>query len=138
MIERHASAHWAGSLKEGRGEFSVQSGLLNNLPYTFATRFESSPGTNPEELIAAAHSSCFSMALSAELGKAGITPESIDTQCTILLDAGTITHSKLKTTVKAGGADKASVEAAAAAAKAGCPISRLFKTEISIDLTVLV
>lgn len=138
MIQRSATAVWNGSLKEGSGKVSSESGLFNNAPYTFATRFENAEGTNPEELIAAAHSSCFSMAFSSELGKVGITPQSIETKGTISLDAGTITHSKLTTTVTATGADKGKVEAAAQTAKANCPISKLLKAEISLDLTIKV
>jgi osmotically inducible protein OsmC len=135
-MKRNASATWSGGLKDGLGRFSVGSGVLKDLRYGFRTRFEDEPGTNPEELIAAAHASCFSMALSAQLGERGITPQAIDTTCTIALENLTLTKSALRTTVKARGADKAKVEEAAAAAKAGCPISKVLKLEIALELTV--
>ena len=135
-MKRNASATWSGGLKDGLGRFSVGSGVLKDLRYGFRTRFEDEPGTNPEELIAAAHASCFSMALSAQLGERGITPQAIDTSCTITLENLTLTKSALRTTVKARGADKAKVEEAAAAAKAGCPISKVLKLEIALELTV--
>jgi len=135
-MKRNASATWSGGLKDGLGKFSVGSGVLKDLRYGFRTRFEDEPGTNPEELIAAAHASCFSMALSAQLGERGITPQAIDTTCAITLENMTLTKSALRTTVKARGADKAKVEEAAAAAKAGCPISKVLKLEIALELTV--
>ena len=135
-MKRNASATWTGGLKDGVGRFSVGSGVLKDLRYGFRTRFEDEPGTNPEELIAAAHASCFSMALSAQLGERGISPQAIDTTCTITLENSTLTKSALRTTVKARGADKAKVEEAAAAAKAGCPISKVLKLEIALELTV--
>src|SRR5512139_2364882 len=124
-MKRIANATWKGGLKDGKGTFSVASGTITNQNVTFRTRFEDEPGTNPEELIAAAHASCFSMAFSAELGKLQITPESIATTCTITFENGTLSKSVLQTTVKAGGADKAKIEEAANSAKAGCPISRV-------------
>ena len=135
-MKRNANAIWTGDLKQGQGKFSVGSGALKDQSYTFRTRFESDPGTNPEELIAAAHAGCFSMALSAQLGERGITPASVATTCTITFENLTLTKSALVTTVKAPGADKAKVEEAAAAAKAGCPISKVLKLEITLDLTV--
>ena len=137
-MKRSANAVWNGSLKDGRGNFSVQSGAIKNLKYDFRTRFEDSPGTNPEELIAAAHASCFSMALSAQLGERGITPASIGTTSTVTFENLTLTRSALKTTVAAPGADRAKVEAAAAAAKVGCPISKVLKLEIELELLVQV
>jgi lipoyl-dependent peroxiredoxin len=136
-MKRSANATWNGSLKEGRGSFSVQSGAIKNQKFSFRTRFEDAPGTNPEELIAAAHASCFSMALSAQLGERGITAEAIETTSTITFENLTLTQSVLKTTVKARGADKTKIEEAAAAAKTGCPISKVLKLDISIELTVL-
>ena len=133
---RNASAIWTGDLKQGKGTFSVGSGALKDQAYTFKTRFESDPGTNPEELIAAAHASCFSMALSAQLGERGITPESVTTACAVTFQDLTLSKSALTTTVKAPGANKAKIEEAAAAAKAGCPISKVLKLEITLDLTV--
>jgi len=135
-MKRIANATWKGGLKDGKGTFSVASGTITNQNVTFRTRFEDEPGTNPEELIAAAHASCFSMAFSAELGKLAITPESIDTTCTITFENGTLSKSVLQTTVKAGGADKAKVEAAANNAKAGCPISKVLNLEVALELTV--
>jgi osmotically inducible protein OsmC len=135
-MKRNASAIWNGGLKDGQGRFSVGSGAVKDLKFGFRTRFEDEPGTNPEELIAAAHASCFSMALSAQLGERSITPEAIETTCTVTFENLTLTKSALKTTVKAPGADKAKVEEAAAAAKAGCPISKVLKLEIVLDLTV--
>jgi osmotically inducible protein OsmC len=137
-MKRIASAVWNGSLKEGQGRFSVDSGAIRDLKFSFRTRFESEPGTNPEELIAAAHASCFSMALSAQLGEIGITPEAVETACTITFENLTLTRSLLHTTVKAKGADKSKVEAGAAAGTAGCPISKVLKLETVLELTVLV
>jgi osmotically inducible protein OsmC len=135
-MKRNASASWSGTLKDGRGRFSVGSDAVKDQPYSFRTRFEDAPGTNPEELIAAAHASCFSMALAAQLGERGIAPEVIDTACTITFENLTLTKSALKTTVTAPGSDRAKVEEAAAAAKAGCPISKVLKLEIGLELTV--
>ena len=136
-MKRKASAVWRGGLKDGKGAISTESGVLKETQYSFSTRFENGVGTNPEELIAAAHAGCFSMAFSAELGKAGITPESIHTTATITLektDAGfTVTESHLDVTAKIPGADKAKVHEIANAAKAGCPISRLLKANITMD-----
>jgi len=138
---RKASAVWNGSLKQGKGTVSTESGVLSKSPYSFATRFESSPGTNPEELIAAAHAGCFSMALSAQLGNANITPESIETCATLTmekLDAGfTITKIHLDVAARIPGGDKAAFEKAAQEAKAGCPISRLLKAEITMTTRLL-
>ncbi|HXF48536.1 MAG TPA: OsmC family protein [Verrucomicrobiae bacterium] len=136
-MKRRASAVWKGGLKDGKGTVSTESGVLSNNAYSFSTRFENEKGTNPEELIAAAHAGCFSMALSAELGKAGMTPQSISTTATItleMLEGGpTVTESHLETVAKIPGAKKEAFEAAANAAKAGCPISRLLNTRISLD-----
>jgi osmotically inducible protein OsmC len=135
-MKRGANATWIGGLKEGRGSFTVASGAIKDQPFGFRTRFEDAPGTNPEELIAAAHASCFSMALSAQLGERGIVPEAIETTSTITFENLTLTKSALKTNVKAPGADTIKVQEAAAAAKAGCPISKVLNLEISLDLTV--
>ncbi len=133
---RKASAVWNGSLKEGKGTISTESGVLAKTQYSFSTRFENGSGTNPEELIAAAHAGCFTMALSAQLGNAGITPESLETTASLTmekLDAGfTITKVHLDVTARIPGADKAAFEKAAEGAKAGCPISRLLKAEITM------
>ncbi len=136
-MKRTANAVWNGSLKEGGGTFNVGSGAIENQKYSFRTRFESAPGTNPEELIAAAHASCFSMALGAQLGERGITPESVETACEINFENLTLTRSSLKTTVHAKGADKAKIQAAADAAKAGCPISKVLKLDINLELNIV-
>ena len=136
-MKRKASAVWRGGLKDGKGTISSESGVLKETQYSFSTRFENGIGTNPEELIAAAHAGCFSMAFSAELGKAGITPESIHTTATITMDktdAGwTVTESHLDVTAKIPGVDQAKFIAAANAAKGGCPISRLLKANVTMD-----
>ncbi len=136
-MQRKASAQWRGGLKDGKGTVSTGSGALQGKPYSFTTRFENEPGTNPEELIAAAHAGCFSMALSGQLGGAGMTADSIDTTATVTmekLDAGwTVTKVHLEVTAKIPNADKAKFETAANNAKAGCPISRLLKAEITMS-----
>ena len=136
-MKRKASAVWRGGLKDGKGTISSESGVLKETQYSFSTRFENGVGTNPEELIAAAHAGCFSMAFAAELGKAGITPEAIHTTATITLektDAGfTVTQSHLDVAARIPGADKDKVVEIANAAKAGCPISRLLKANITMD-----
>lgn len=134
---RKASAVWKGSLKDGGGTISSDSGVLSNTPYSFSTRFENAKGTNPEELIAAAHAGCFTMALSAQLGSAGITPESLETTASLTLDkldAGwTVTKIHLEVTARIPGADKAAFDKAAENAKAGCPISRLLNAQITMS-----
>jgi lipoyl-dependent peroxiredoxin len=136
-MNRSASATWNGGLKDGRGSFSVASGAIKDQKFDFRTRFETDPGTNPEELIAAAHASCFSMAFSAQLGESGITPVAIETTCTITFENLTLSKSVLRTKITAPGADKAKIEEAAAAAKAGCPISKALKLEIALELTMM-
>jgi osmotically inducible protein OsmC len=135
-MKRSANAKWEGGLKEGNGTFSVASGAIKGTPYSFKTRFEGTHGANPEELIAAAHASCFSMAVGAQLGERGITPESIETSCDITFENLTLTKSALATKVTARGADKAKIEEAVAAAKAGCPISKVLKLDIALDLQI--
>jgi lipoyl-dependent peroxiredoxin len=140
-MERSASAVWNGSLKEGKGTISSKSGAFNAMQYSFGSRFAEGTGTNPEELIAASHAGCFSMALSAELGKAGFTPDSIETTAVVTLDMHdkpTVTKSHLITKAKIPGIDKAKFDEIAAGAKAGCPISRLLagSAEISLDATL--
>ncbi len=136
-MKRKASAVWKGGLKDGKGTISSDSGVLENTQYSFSTRFEEGKGTNPEELIAAAHAGCFSMALSGQLGNAGMTADEIKTTATITLektDAGfTVTASHLDVTAKIPGADAKALETAANNAKAGCPISRLLNTKITMD-----
>jgi osmotically inducible protein OsmC len=140
-MQRTGSAHWLGGLKDGKGTISTPSGVLKDSQYSFSTRFENGIGTNPEELIAAAHAGCFSMALSAQLGNAGMTAESIDTTATVTLDktdAGfSITSSHLDVTVKIPGADKAKFDEAAKAAETGCPVSRLFNAKITMDAKLI-
>jgi osmotically inducible protein OsmC len=137
---RKASAVWNGSLKEGKGTISTESGVLSNSQYSFSTRFENGRGTNPEELIAAAHAGCFTMALSGQLTAAGIVPESLETTAAVTmekLEAGfTITKVHLDVSARIPGVDKAAFEKAAANAKAGCPISRLLKAEITMTATL--
>jgi osmotically inducible protein OsmC len=139
-MERKATAVWQGSLKDGTGTLTTESKLLSNAPYSFRTRFEGSPGTNPEELLGAAHAGCFSMALSAQLGEAGIKPERIETKATITfekLDTGfTITRSHLDVAVHAPGADRAKFDAAAQKAKTGCPLSKVLRAEISMNASL--
>ena len=134
---RKASAEWRGSLKEGKGTLSTESGVLSNALYSFGTRFENAKGTNPEELIAAAHAGCFSMALSAELGGAGITPESVRTTAAVTLEkvegGFAVTSSHLDVTAKIPGGDRTAFEKAANDAKAGCPISKLLNAKITMD-----
>jgi len=136
-MKRKASAVWNGGLKDGHGRISTESGVLSDTQYSFSTRFEDGKGTNPEELIAAAHAGCFSMALSGQLGNAGMTAESINTTATVRLektDAGfTITAVHLDVTAKIPGASPEAFETAANNAKAGCPVSRLLKAEITMD-----
>jgi lipoyl-dependent peroxiredoxin len=133
---RKASAVWKGSLKEGKGTISSDSGILSNTPYSFTTRFENAKGTNPEELIAAAHAGCFTMALSAQLGNAGITPESLETTASLSLDklesGWAITKVHLDVTARIPGANQAAFDKAAENAKAGCPVSKLLKAEITM------
>jgi lipoyl-dependent peroxiredoxin len=134
---RKASAQWKGGLKDGKGTVSTDSGVLKQTSYSFSTRFENNPGTNPEELIAAAHAGCFSMAFSGQLGNAQMTAESIDTTATLTmekLDAGwTVTKIHLDVRAKVPNANREAFEKAANNAKTGCPISRLLKTEITME-----
>jgi osmotically inducible protein OsmC len=136
-MERKASAVWQGSLKDGEGEFSATSGVFSHVPYSFKTRFEGAPGTNPEELIAAAHAACFSMALSAQLGGANLTPESINTTANLKmekLDSGwAITEIRLDVKAKVPNADDAAFQKAAADAKAGCPVSKVLNAQITMS-----
>ncbi|MBU0508745.1 OsmC family protein [bacterium] len=136
-MKRKASAVWKGDLKGGKGTMSSESGLLKDAQYSFGTRFESGTGTNPEELIAAAHAGCFSMAFSGELGKQGFTPESIETAATVTLDfvdgKPTVTESHLEMTAKVPGISQEKFREIAEGAKAGCPISRLLSTKITLE-----
>jgi len=136
-MQRKASAVWKGGLKDGKGTVSAASGVLSNTPYSFTTRFENTPGTNPEELIAAAHAACFSMALSAQLGNANLTPESINTTANLSmekLESGwAITTIQLEVTARVPKADTAAFQKAAEAAKSGCPVSKVLKADIKMN-----
>jgi lipoyl-dependent peroxiredoxin len=136
-MKRTATAVWNGSGKEGGGHLSSQSGILANTQYSYLSRFEQGIGTNPEELVAAAHSGCFSMKLAFVLGAAGFTPESIETTCTITLDNGAITSSVLDLKAKVPGIDAAKFQECATDAKLNCPISKLLNTEISLNAELL-
>jgi osmotically inducible protein OsmC len=139
-MKRNASAIWKGGLKDGKGSISTESGVLNNTPYSFGTRFENVKGTNPEELIAAAHAACFTMALSAQLGSAGLTPESLQTNATATLeklDAGwTITAIHLDVKAKVPGSSQEAFQSAANTAKANCPVSRVLNAKITLDASL--
>jgi len=136
-MKRKGSAVWRGGLKDGKGVVSTDSGVLADTQYSFSTRFEDGKGTNPEELIAAAHAGCFSMALSAQLGNAGITPEQIQTTATVSLDKTdggfAITAIHLDVVAKIPGADKSAFDTAANNAKSGCPVSKVLNATITMD-----
>ncbi len=136
-MKRTGSAVWQGGIRDGKGTVSTESGVLDGAQYSFSTRFEDGKGTNPEELLAAAHAGCFSMALSKQLNDAGLTADSINTTAAVRLektDAGfSITKVHLDVTARVPGADAAAFETAANNAKAGCPVSRLFNAEITLD-----
>src|SRR5713101_4235949 len=135
-MQRKATAICNGGLKDGKGTLSTESGVLKQAQYSFSTRFENGIGTNPEELLAAAHAGCFTMALSAQLGNAGLTAQKIETTATIslekLADGFAITKSHLDLTARIPGADRAKFDAAVKAAETGCPVSKLFKAAISV------
>lgn len=137
MATKKASAVWKGSIKEGGGTISTETGVLKDAPYGFKSRFETGAGTNPEELIAAAHAGCFSMALSLMLGNEGMTPERIETQAAVTIDkvgeGFEITTSHLTVTAKIPGADQAKFVQVANKAKEGCPVSKLMKAKITMD-----
>jgi osmotically inducible protein OsmC len=139
-IKKTASAHWQGGIKDGKGRISTQSGALKDQPYGFNTRFEDQPGTNPEELIGAAHAGCFSMALSKELEGRGMLAESIDTQAEVWLekeDGGfRISAVHLSLRARIPGADRNKFEEAVETAKTGCPVSKLLNAEISLQVTL--
>jgi osmotically inducible protein OsmC len=136
-VKRNASAVWKGGLQDGKGTVSSESGVLASVPYSFSKRFGDEKGTNPEELVAAAHAACFSMALSGQMGRNGMTPDSIETTATVTFEKvgeqWTVTSSHLQTTVKSPGASADAFQKAAEGAKAGCPISRLLNTNITLD-----
>jgi osmotically inducible protein OsmC len=139
-MKRTANAQWHGDLKSGKGNISTASGVLSSTPYSFQTRFEEGKGTNPEELLAAAHAGCFTMAVSAQLMQAGLTADSLETTCTISLekqpDGFSITASHLEMKAKVPGATQESFDKAVQAAKTGCPVSKLYKTNITLTATL--
>jgi len=136
-MQRKASANWQGGLKDGKGTISTESGVLKQTQYSFKTRFENGVGTNPEELLAAAHAGCFAMALSNELGSAGMVPKSLDATATISLEqvsgGFSITKSHIDLIADIPGADNQKFQAAVKTAEKGCPVSKLFKAEISVS-----
>jgi len=140
-MQRKATAAWQGGLKDGKGSISTESGVLKQTQYSFSTRFENGVGTNPEELLAAAHAGCFTMALSAQLGGAGLTATKLETTATISLekvgDGFSITKSHLDLAAQIPGADQAKFDAAVKAAETGCPVSKLFKAEITVSALLL-
>jgi len=140
-IKRRGSAKWSGGIKDGKGAISTESGALKEYPYGFASRFEGKPGTNPEELLGAAHAGCFTMALSLILGEAKLTATQMDTTAEVALEqvegGYAITSVHLTLRAKIPGADQAKFAECAAKAKAGCPVSKLFKTEITLDAALV-
>lgn len=140
-MQRKGSAVWQGGLKDGQGTISTDSGVLKETQYSFSTRFENGIGTNPEELLAAAHAGCFTMALSAQLGNAGMTATKLETTATVSLEkvegGFAITKSHLDLVAHVRGADKAKFDAAVKNAETGCPVSKLFKAEISVSATLV-
>ncbi|MFC5438012.1 OsmC family protein [Rhodanobacter umsongensis] len=136
-MKKSASAHWSGGIKDGQGTISTDTGVLREAPYGFRSRFEDGPGTNPEELIGAAHAGCFSMALALGLGNAGLTADSIDTRAAVTLDKDgdgfSITSVHLDCRAKVPGADAATFEKIAQETKLGCPVSKVLKATITLD-----
>lgn len=135
-MKRKATAHWAGSGKEGKGNLTTQSGILEHTPYSYHSRFEEGKGTNPEELVAAAHAGCFTMKLSFNLGAAGFTPESLETECTITLESGAITQSLLVLKATVEGIAPEKFEELVNDAEKNCPISKLLNTEIVVEYSL--
>src|SRR6478609_11033487 len=139
-MKRSAQAQWQGDLKSGTGTISTASGTLSDTAYSFSSRFEQGTGTNPEELLAAAHAGCFTMALSNQLAQAGLKAESLETTCTITLDKTEggfgITESHLELKAKVPGATKEAFDKATQEAKAGCPVSKLYNTNITLNATL--
>ncbi|WP_017938940.1 OsmC family protein [Zestomonas thermotolerans] len=140
LITKHATAHWQGGLRDGRGSLSTESGALRDTPYGFRSRFEGQPGSNPEELLAAAHAGCFTMALAMQLGLAGMSAESLETRAEVTLeqDEGGFTISAVHLALRAHvpGAERAAFESAVEAAKTGCPVSRLLDAEITLEASL--
>ena len=135
-IKRTASAHWEGTGRDGPGQLTTASTVLNNTQYSFKTRFEDGVGTNPEELIAAAHAGCFAMKLAFNLQAAGAPPTALDVSCEVVLDEGAVTQSNLTLRAQVPGLEQAKFEELVADAKANCPISKLLKAEISLNATL--
>ncbi len=137
MHLQHASSLWQGTVKEGSGTIFTESGGLNYIPYSYGSRFEDKVGTNPEELIAAAHAACFSMALAIEIEKAEFTPENLKTAATVTLEKQgenwEVTSSRLRVEARVPGMEQSKLDELAEVAKTNCPISRLLKTEISVE-----
>src|SRR6187549_2816839 len=136
-MKRKATAVWKGSGKEGGGHLTTQSSILNKTQYSFNSRFAEGTGTNPEELVAAAHAGCFTMKLSFVLGEAGFTPEELTTECVITFENGSITESHLVLKAKVPGISQEKFDAATADAKANCPISQLLKTNITLEASLV-
>jgi osmotically inducible protein OsmC len=140
-MDRKASAAWVGGLKDGKGTLSTDSGVLKQAQYSFSTRFENGIGTNPEELLAAAHAGCFTMALSGQLGKAGMTAQKLETTATVTLgkdgEGFSISKSHLDLVAHIAGADKVKFDEAVKAAETGCPVSKLFKAEITVTASLV-
>jgi len=141
QIKRKGSAQWSGGIKDGKGAISTQSGALTDYPYGFSSRFEGQAGSNPEELLGAAHAACFTMALSLILGEAGLTAEKMDTTATVTLEKGsdgfTITAVHLVLKAKIPGATDSALQQLSAKAKAGCPVSKLLKADITLDASLV-
>lgn len=135
-MKRKATAVWNGTVKEGKGTLSTQSGVLQDIQYSFKSRFESGTGTNPEELVAAAHAGCFSMQLSAFLTEENFDPEKLETECQVTLENGAVTKSHLILNAKIANIEQDKFDALVKKAKENCPISKLFKTDISVESTL--
>jgi osmotically inducible protein OsmC len=135
-MKRFGTAEWQGTGKEGTGTMSTETDAMKNAKYSYSSRFEDGRGTNPEELIAAAHAGCFSMKLSFVLGAAGFTPSNIETRCTITLESGAITESHLDVKATVPNIDKAKYDECVADAKANCPVSKLLNTNITVESTL--
>lgn len=136
-MKRTATAIWQGSGKDGKGHLTTQSSVLNKSEYSYVSRFEEGAGTNPEELIAAAHAGCFTMKLSFVLGEAGFTPEQLETSCEVTLEDGTVTSSKLKLLAKIDGINEATFAESVKDAEENCPISKLLDTKISVESSLV-
>lgn len=139
-MKRSAASHWEGTLKEGKGKLNTESGSLSDMPYSFANRFGNEKGTNPEELIGAAHSGCFAMAFAGELGKRNLSPETIDVRASVSLEKKGegfhIPAIKLNVTASVPGGERTAIEDAARSAKENCPVSKLLNAEITMELNI--